>query len=406
VYDPVVATGEAATGPGEGSAPQPAVETGRRPPATPAAYALVAANVAVFALEIAWGGSEYGPTLHRMGAGLGRIGLVHEPWRIVSSAFLHFGVLHLALNMWALLVFGRLLEVVLGARRFVVLYALCAAAGGLASSLVHAQILSAGASGAVWGLMTGQIALVVRLGRQQGFDSLPVRVSTLMQPLVVNLLFSLSPGIDMAAHLGGGAAGAALVLSGLVGWKRPEPAGWRWAAWGASVAMAACLVVALGHGRPWELRWPPSLVPRAIRDTPVTLRVPGGLQPMPAGDKNGTVFGEMSSDPLAVFFAAGRLEVPVGEQRRLDELSQAARGEAARALNQGESWDQLPHVVQLRVRPAVFSASRFRTGVRMQTWLMVEGSWWLRLDVRLSPDAPASWSDVPAAIANGITIQP
>jgi hypothetical protein len=89
--------------------------------------------------------------------------------------------------------------------------------------------------------MTGQIALVVRLQRQEDAEQLPVKMSALLQPLVVNLLYSFSPGIDMAGHLGGGIAGAGLILTGLIGWKKPEPAGWRPAAWGASLAMAACL---------------------------------------------------------------------------------------------------------------------------------------------------------------------
>ena len=74
-------------------------------PATPVTWGLVAANVVVFALETAWGGSQSGPTLYRMGAILGRGALPSEPWRIVSSAFLHIGPVHLLLNMWALVAF-------------------------------------------------------------------------------------------------------------------------------------------------------------------------------------------------------------------------------------------------------------------------------------------------------------
>jgi membrane associated rhomboid family serine protease len=365
----------------------------------------VTVNVVVFGLELLFGGSASPLALYRMGAGVGRTGLADEPWRTVSAAFLHVNILHLALNMWALVVFGRMLEIILGARRFIVLYALSAAGGGLASALFHAQILSAGASGAVWGLMTGQIAAIVRLKRQQGPERVPVRMSTLLQPLVVNLLFSLTPGIDMAGHLGGGVAGAGLILSGLIGWGRPELAGWRPAAWGASLAMAGCLAVALGQGRPWELRWPPSLVPRAIADTPVTVPVPGGLEPQASTEENVKIFGDLSVDPLALFCAVGRLEAPVVEQQRPEYLSRMARDVAGRPLDRGWAWEQRPRVVQLRVRPAVFSASRLPQGGRMQMWLMVEGSSWLRLDVVLRPDASSSWTKLPAAIAEGITFQ-
>jgi rhomboid protease GluP len=374
--------------------------------ASPTAWILVAVNVAVFALELAWGGSDSALVLHRMGAGLGRTSLAHEPWRIVSAAFLHIGVFHLALNMWALLVFGRMLEIFLGARRFLVLYTLSAAAGGLASSLFHGQILSAGASGAVWGLMTGQIALIVRLKRHAGAELAPVRMSTLMQPLVVNLLFSLTPGIDMAAHVGGGIAGAGLILSGMIGWGRPEPAIWRRASLGAALAMAACLAVALIHGRPWELRWPPPLILREIPGTPIVLPVPGGLETKLSSEKNVAIFGDLSSDPIALSCEEGRIEAPVPEQLRQEYLSQMVREAASKPQLKGESWDKPPGIIQLRLRPAVFSATRFLGGGRIQTWLMMEDSRLIRLDVVLRPDTPASWDSLPPAIADGLVIRP
>ncbi len=376
-------------------------KTWRNGPATPVLCSLLAVNVAVFALELLWGGSDSALTLYRMGAGLGRVGLLHEPWRLVSAAFLHVNVLHLSLNMWALFVLGRMLESVLGSRRFVVLYALSAAAGGLASAVVHPQILSAGASGAVWGLMTAQVAMVLRLRRQEGAERVPVSMTRLLLPLVVNLLISLIPRVDMAAHLGGGFAGAGLVLSGIIEWRRPEVATWRPAAWGASLAMAACLVVALTHGRPWELRWPPLLVPRAIPDTPVVVSVPSGLPPWPSDEQSAMVFGRDGSAPLAVYCKAGRLS-----KCQPGSLSQMAHDEAARSLEEGESWDQKPRVVRLRFRPAVFSSTRLQWGGRVQSWLIVDGSWWVRLDVVLRPDTPASWAILPSAIADGIAIFP
>jgi rhomboid protease GluP len=385
---------------------QPPAETGPMRTATPTAWILVAVNVVVFALELAWGGSDSSLVLYRMGAGVGRTSLAHEPWRIVSAAFLHIGIFHLVLNMWALLVFGRMLEVFLGARRFLVLYTLSAAAGGLASSLFHTQILSAGASGAVWGLMTGQIALIVRLKRHAGSEVVPVRMSTLLQPLVINLLFSLTPGIDMAAHVGGGIAGAGLILSGMIGWERPESAIWRRASLGATLAMATCLTVALIHGRPWELRWPPPLTLREIQGTPIVLPVPGGLETKLSREKNVAIFGDLSSDPIALSCEEGRLDAPVPEQLRQEFLSQMVRNAASKPRLKGESWEKQPHIIQLRLRPAVFSATRFFGGGRMQTWLMVEGPWLIRLDVVLRPDTPANWEALSSVIADGIVFRP
>jgi len=392
----------------ESSTPEPSImEAAHKGPAGSTPWALVtvlAVNVVLFALETLWGGSESTLTLYRMGANLGRDGLVHEPWRIVSSAFLHIGVLHLLFNMWALLAFGQMLEGALGARRFIALYALCAAAGGLTSSLVHKEELAAGASGAVWGLMTGQIALVLRLRRELGAERVPVDTGKLAQPLVVNLLYSLQPGIDMAAHIGGGLAGAGLILSGLISRRQPESAAWRPIAWGAALTMVGSVAMALGHGRPWELLWPPPLVGSAITDTPVAVAVPRGLQQVPSSIKNARVFGDLGYDPLALYFVVNRLEASIAERSRPEVLSEMARQQATQPLEKNQSWVQQPRVVQLRLRPAVFSASSFRDAGRMQTWLIVEGSWLLRFDAVLRPDAPASWTKLPAAIAEGITI--
>ena len=139
-----------------------------RPPGTPVLWALVAVNAAMFGLETLWGGSESFNTLSRMGANSGRVGLYSEPWRILSSAFLHIGPVHLLLNMWALVAFGRNLERALGPRRFLVLYGACAAGGGLVSALTHEEGLAAGASGAVWGLMVAEVVWLWRLQRAPG----------------------------------------------------------------------------------------------------------------------------------------------------------------------------------------------------------------------------------------------
>ena len=129
-------------GPTTAKPPAPVTVGAPQPKPTPwCLVALVSVNVLMFALEFAWGGWDSPPTLYRMGAGLGRAGLVREPWRIVSAAFLHFSVAHLCFNMWALLAFGQMLEVILGARRLLVLYAVSAAAGGLASAVFHAQVV-------------------------------------------------------------------------------------------------------------------------------------------------------------------------------------------------------------------------------------------------------------------------
>jgi membrane associated rhomboid family serine protease len=214
-------------------------------------FALIAVNVVLFGLETLWGGSESAMTLYRMGASVGRSELASEPWRVLSSAFLHIGPLHLLVNMWALYVFGSALEALLDSTRVFVLYFVSALGGGLLSALAHDDRLSAGASGAVWGLMVGHIVLLLRIRQRLGPQAFPIRIMTLLQPLLVNLLISFAPGIDLFAHLGGGLAGGALMALLRLPLPR-EPGAERWVAVAGAVLMAASVGAALLNGRPWE----------------------------------------------------------------------------------------------------------------------------------------------------------
>ena len=126
---------------------------------------IVVANLVVFAFELR-GGSEDGRNLYEMGALV--TPLVHlegEWWRVITAAFLHFGWLHLAMNMAALVFFGRYLEAVIGHVRYAVLYAL-AAPGSMALILVGRTMASAepqlvvGASGGVMAVL-GAVAAVM-----------------------------------------------------------------------------------------------------------------------------------------------------------------------------------------------------------------------------------------------------
>jgi hypothetical protein len=307
------------------------------------------------------------------------------------------------MNMWALVAFGRLLEVMLGTQRFIVLYALSAAGGGLASALIHAQIFSAGASGAVWGLMTALIALMLRLKWLHGPQQVPVRTWLLLQPLVVNLLISLLPFVDLAAHLGGGAVGAGLIVSGLMWGPRPAPA-WRPAAWAASLAMAGCVALALAQGRPWELRWPPPLETRAIAGTPITVPVPRGLDARPRREEGITALGDLASDPLVVYCWVRRNEPAISPQQRRGYLARVAQHWAAQPLDKGESRESPPRVVQMTARPVVSLAFRYANGLVNRMWVMVEGQWWVQVEVLVPPDAPASWVGLASAVADGIVI--
>jgi membrane associated rhomboid family serine protease len=126
-----------------------------------------------------------------------------EWWRLATSGFVHYGLLHIGFNMFVLLQLGALLEPALGRVRFGVLYFTALLGGACGALLLDPDALTAGASGAVYGLLG---AAVLGL-RRRGID--PMR-SGLGGLLLVNLLITfLIPGISIGGHLGGLAAGAA-----------------------------------------------------------------------------------------------------------------------------------------------------------------------------------------------------
>jgi membrane associated rhomboid family serine protease len=130
-------------------------------------------------------------------------------WRLHASTFLHYGLLHLGLNMYMLLVLGKLVEQIFGPWRMFALYSVAGAAGSLASYLYGHGAISLGASGAVFGVLGAAIAELA-LRRQ-------VYPETWRRILLGNLVFvavaNLAIGwayqelIDQSAHVGGFLAG-------------------------------------------------------------------------------------------------------------------------------------------------------------------------------------------------------
>jgi len=192
------------------------VAGGAMPIVTPA---LIALNLAMFALEIWRGGSTDSDVLYDLGA-LWPQDVISggQPWRLATALFLHAGVAHILFNMLALALFGAPLERRLGWVRFAALYLGAGLASMLAVTLLTTQGVLApdllvGASGAIMGLIGGMAALLLR---QPGADPRRARAG-LRQMLVLIVLQSgidaVVPHISMAGHLSGAASG---FLIGLV----------------------------------------------------------------------------------------------------------------------------------------------------------------------------------------------
>ena len=175
--------------------------------------AIIGLNVAVFIAMVLSGLSPLRPDVEAMvrwGADYGPLTLSGEKWRLLTNAFLHFGVLHLLFNMWALWDVGRLMERLAGNAGMAILYLLSGLGASLASVAAHPQVVSAGASGAIFGLFGGLLAFTLRHRRWIPAEELKDLRSSAIGFIVFNMLFAgFSAGIDVMAHLGGLAAGFA-----------------------------------------------------------------------------------------------------------------------------------------------------------------------------------------------------
>lgn len=174
---------------------------------------LVGLNVLVFCLMVATGASVMDPgmsDLIRWGASYGPLSLGPEPWRIVTAMFVHIGIIHLAFNMWCLWSLGALAERLMGNWNFLILYLLSGVGGSLVSLWLHPRLVSAGASGAIFGLAGGLIALLGMKKAQISSAAMQQALKSVVIFVIYNLAYGMKGGIDNAAHLGGLLSGAAL----------------------------------------------------------------------------------------------------------------------------------------------------------------------------------------------------
>jgi rhomboid protease GluP len=174
-------------------------------------WVLLAVNVGVWLLMTATGGSERLDVLIAYGAKFNPLIVQGQVWRLLTSIFLHIGLVHLLFNSYALFRLGTDVERVFGSRRFLVLYLLSGVSGSLLSFAFNPH-LSAGASGAIFGLIGALGAHLFR--HREAFGQMGQRrLWDVIGVAAYNLVFGfITPGIDNLGHLGG-------LISGVVlGW--------------------------------------------------------------------------------------------------------------------------------------------------------------------------------------------
>ncbi len=187
----------------------------------PVTQIIVGINVLVFLAMVFSGVSFMSPTplqLVTWGANFAPLSLGSQPWRMLASNYVHIGIIHIFFNMWCLWNLGMLAERIFDRWSYLLVYTASGIAGSLASLWWHPRGVGAGASGAIFGLAGGLIA-VLYLGKLPiSKEALKPTLKSLIMFAAYNLFFGLVPGIDNSAHLGGLAAGLILgaVLAGSV----------------------------------------------------------------------------------------------------------------------------------------------------------------------------------------------
>ena len=160
----------------------------------------------------------------------------HGWYRLITSGFLHFGIVHIGLNMFFLWVLGPMLEPALGRVRFILLYIADLLGGSLGVILLDKGGISAGASGAVFGLLAA-----AAIGQwRRGINPLTTGIgATLLMNLVITFAI---PGISIGGHIGG------IVAGSICGWVMLAPAYHqvpRWATYATPVIVSVASIVAV-----------------------------------------------------------------------------------------------------------------------------------------------------------------
>ena len=194
-------------------------------------YTLIGLNIAVFALDFVTGGSLYGWLAYR-GDFTGS-----QPWRMLTSTFMHASVLHLLFNMFSLFIFGPVIENAVGRARFAALYLLAGFGGSLAVLLLAPDQAVVGASGAIFGLLGAFFIIQRRLGGNN---------AQLLVLIGLNVAFGfIVPNVAWQAHVGGLVVGAAVAAVYMATRHRSKKAVQIASVAGIGVALVAITIAAV-----------------------------------------------------------------------------------------------------------------------------------------------------------------
>ena len=189
----------------------------------PVTTLLLASFIGLFIMQVLTGVDANNPSteaLIKWGANALPLTMTDAPWRLVSSAFLHIGLMHLLFNGFAMYFFGQIAEPMFGSAKFLALFLLAAIGGNLLNNYVTWQSLldgtgqpglSAGASGGIMGI--GAALLIAALFKIS-VNGLVLNLRSLILIMGINLVYGFAvPGIDNAGHIGGAVTGLVIALA-------------------------------------------------------------------------------------------------------------------------------------------------------------------------------------------------
>ncbi len=196
----------------------------------PVTTLLLSSFIGLFILQVLSGVDASNPSLEallRWGANVLPLTMNHQPWRLVSSAFLHIGFMHLLFNGFAMYFFGQIAEPMFGSAKFLALFLLAAIGGNLLNSYVTVQDIlnatggygiSAGASGGIMGI--GAALLIAALFKI-AVNGMVLNLKSLMIIMGINLVYGFAvPGIDNAGHIGGALTGLVIALAFAIAYRQ------------------------------------------------------------------------------------------------------------------------------------------------------------------------------------------
>lgn len=184
---------------------------------------LLVANIAIFVCMVATGMHILSPEsedLLKWGANFRPLIVEGDLWRLFTCCFLHIGVIHLLMNMYALMYIGVLLEPHLGKSKFLFAYLISGITASVTSVWWHSYTVSAGASGAIFGMYGVFLALLTtdfmeKSQRNALLSSVGIFVG-------YNLLYGMTGSIDNAAHIGGLLSGILIGYAFVPSLKKPS----------------------------------------------------------------------------------------------------------------------------------------------------------------------------------------